>query len=373
MRVVKPKDFIPVIAVGGLTATALVWSIVGRIPVTVTGLGVLQTPQQVVELQSPIQGQLESLAFKDNQCIKKGEVLATIKPIELEQQLKQQQAKRQQLIAQASNIDSLQAQRVQVELQATSATRASLNQRLRDVQALSPVAKQESLASLEQQRLSLQQRLQDKQALISISKEGELRTIQEQRRSLQQRLKDFTELDPVLKKRLDTRKQLQIEGAIGGDTVLEVENAYRDNRNQISSIQAQLTELNSKEIEIEKSFRENRSQITEIQAQMQQLDSQRVSIEKSFRENKGQISEIQAQIASLDTRTKSIEQENLQASVTRKNEIAEVERNISQLQQQIQERSQIKSLHDGCILETTSVVGQVVSPGTRLGSLRTDR
>ncbi len=371
MKVVKPIDLIPVVAVGGLTVTALVWSIVGRIPMTVTGQGVLISPSSVVEIQSPIAGQLESLSVKDNQCVKKGEVLATIKPVELEEQLKLQQAKRVQLIAQASNIGVLQSQRAQVEQQAIIATRASLNQRLRDVQALSPVAKQESLASLEQQRLSLQQRLQDKQALISISKEGELRTIQEQRRSLQQRLKDFNELEPVLKKRLDTRKQLQIEGAIGGDTVLEAENAYRDNRNQLSSIQAQLTELNGKEIEIEKSFRENRSQITEIQAQIRQLDSQRITIEKSFRDNSGQISEIQAQIAGLDTRTKSLEQENLQASVTRKNEIAEVERNISQLQQQIQERSQIKSLHSGCILETTSVVGQVVSPGARLGSLRT--
>lgn len=372
MKVVKPIDLIPVVAVGGLTFTALVWSIVGRIPVTVTGQGVLISPSSVVDIQSPITGQLESLSVKDNQCVKKGEVLATIKPVELEKQLKLQQAKRVQLVAQAGNIGALESQRFSVEQQAIIATRASLNQRLRDVQALSPVAKQESLASLEQQRLSLQQRLQDKQALISISKEGELKTIQEQRRNLQQRLKNFNELEPVLKKRLDTRKQLQIEGAIGGDTVLEAENAYRDNRNEISSIQAQLTELNGKEIEIEKSFRENRSQITEIQAQIRQLDSQRITIEKSFRDNSGQISDIQAQITGLNTRSKGLEQENLQASINRKNEIAEVERNISQLQQQIQERSQIKSLHDGCILETTSVVGQVVSPGARLGSLRTN-
>jgi HlyD family secretion protein len=370
MKVVKPKDFIPVVAVGGLTVIALVWSIVGRIPITVTGQGVLISPQRIVELQSPITGQLISLSVKDNQYVKKGEILATIKPTELEQQLKQQQAKRQQLIAQSSDIDSLTSQRVQVEQQAITATRTNLDQKLRDVRALSPIVKEQALASVEQQRQSLQQQIEDKQALVSVSRERELKTIQQQRNTLQQRLQDFYELEPVMKKRLLTRKQLQTEGAIAGDIVLEAENAYRDNRNQITEIQAQLTELKSKETEIDKSFRENKSQTTELQAQLQQLNSQKINIEKSFRENRNQVTEIQAQITELNTRSKSLEQNNLQASITRKNEIGEVERNITQLQQQIQERSLIRSPQDGYILEASSVIGQVVSPGTRLGTLQ---
>jgi HlyD family secretion protein len=114
MQVVKPKDFIPVVAVGGFTAIALIWSVVGKIPVTVTGIGVLISPQRVVELQSPIAGQLETLSVTDNQCVKKGEVLATIEPTELKEEHKLQQAKRQQLIAQAANSNILQAQRTQV-------------------------------------------------------------------------------------------------------------------------------------------------------------------------------------------------------------------------------------------------------------------
>lgn len=370
MRIVKPKDFIPIATMGGLTLTALIWSVVGRIPVTVNGLGVLISPQPVVELQSPVAGQLKSLLVKDNQCVNKGEVLATIQPTELEEQLKQQLLKREQLLAQSANVTTLQQQRMQVEVAAIAATRTSLNQRLRDVQALSPVIKEQALDNIDQQRQTLQQRLQDKQALASISNERELNTVLEQRRTMQQRLQDLKELEPVLKKRLLTRKQLQAEGGISIDTVLEAENAYRDNRNQISTIQTQLTELKSKEIEIEKSFRENRNSVSEIRATLQELDSQKITTEKSFRENRNSISDLVAQLQDLNTRSIQLEQDNLIASNTRKNDLAEVERAIAQTKQQIEERSQIRSSQSGCILSFFSTVGQVVSPGTRLGTLQ---
>ncbi|MEP0857583.1 NHLP bacteriocin system secretion protein [Trichocoleus sp. DQ-U1] len=371
MQVVKPKDFIPAIAVGGFTVMALAWSVVGRIPITVTGQGVLISPQRVVELQSPLSGQLESLLIKDNQCVKKGEVLATIKPTELQEQLKLQQAKRQQLIVQATNTNSLQTQRTQLEREAIAATRANLTQRLQDIQAMSGILKERALATIGQQRQTLQQRLQDTQALASVSKERELGTIQQQRISLEERLQDVSEINPMLKKRLETRKQLQTVGAIAADTVLEAENAYRENRTQTSSIQAQLKELSSKEIGIDKSFRENRNQISDIQTQLQQLNSQELTVEESFRENRSQISEIQAQLQELDTRSKRLEQDNLQASNARKNEIAESDRTIAQLEQQIKDRSLIQSPQDGCILEVSTVTGQVMSPGMRFGTLQT--
>jgi HlyD family secretion protein len=370
MRVIKPKDFIPVATMGGLTLTALIWSVVGRIPITVNGSGVLISPQPVMELQSPVAGQLKSLLIKDNQCVEKGEVLATIQPIELEEQLKQQQIKHQQLLAQAANVTTVQQEKTQVEENAIAATRNSLNQRLRDVQAFSPVIKEQTLANIEQQRQTLQQRLQDKSALVSITKERELNTIREQRQTMQQRLQDFKDLEPVLKKRLAVRKQLLSQGGIAADIVLEAENNYRDNRNQLSSIQATLTELKSKEIEIEKSFRENRYSISEIQTQLQQLDSQKITTEKSFQENRTSVSEIQAQLGDLNTRSKQLEQDNLQAANTRKNEVAEVESAIAQTQQQITERSQIRSPQSGCILEVSTTLGQVVEPGTRVGTLQ---
>lgn len=82
MQVVKPKDFIPVATMGAFTVLALIWGVVGRIPIAVTGQGILVSPEPIVEIQSPSSGQLETLAVKDNQCVKKGDIVATIKPTE---------------------------------------------------------------------------------------------------------------------------------------------------------------------------------------------------------------------------------------------------------------------------------------------------
>jgi HlyD family secretion protein len=370
MRVVKPKDFIPVATMGGLTAIALGWSIIGRIPVTVNGVGILLSSQPAIELQSPIAGQLKSLLIKDNQCVKKGEVLATIKPLELETQLKQLEPKRQQLLAQSANVIALQQQRMQVEQNALAATRTSLTQRLQDVRSLSPVIKTQAFTNIEQQRQTLQKRLQDKEALASITKQRDLNTISEQRRTLQRHLQDLQQLAPVLKNRFLTRQQLQAAGGINTDMVLEARTADRENRNQIATIETQLTELKSKELEIDKTFRDNRSTIAEIKNQIQQLDGQKIATEKSFRDNRGQASELESQIQNLNTRSKQLEQENLQTANTRKNEIAEVERSIAQTKQQIEERSLIRSPQSGCVLEISSTVGQVVNPGTRFGTLQ---
>jgi len=171
MQVVKPQDWVPAMTIGGLTAIALVWSMVGRLPITVSGQGVLLSQQRVVELQSPIAGQLEVLNVKDGQVVKKGEILAAIAPLELAEQLKQLQAKRQQLVGQASNTEVMQQQRTQVERGAIAATRASLLQRLQDSQSLSPTLRQQGLMTIQQQRQSLQQRMQDAQALLPTLKD----------------------------------------------------------------------------------------------------------------------------------------------------------------------------------------------------------
>jgi HlyD family secretion protein len=314
MQVVKPQDWVPAMTIGGLTAIALVWSVVGRLPITVSGQGVLLSQQRVVELQSPITGQLEVLNVKDGQTVKKGEILAAIEPLELAEQLKQLQVKRQQLLGQASNTEVIQQQRTQVERGAIAATRASLLQRLQDSQSLSPTLRQQGLSTIQQQRQSIQQRLQDAQALL-----------------------------PTLKDRWERREILAREGALEQDSLVIAEREYRQERQNVE----------------------------ELQAQLRQLDVNMTETQMRFTQSQNAIGDMQAQLEELETRSQRLEQENVQASNTRKNEIAEVDRAIAQLKQQMVERSLIKSPQDGVILDMSGVLGQVVSSGTRLGTLQT--
>lgn len=76
---------------------------------------------------------------------------------------------------------------------------------------------------------------------------------------------------------------------------------------------------------------------------------------------------LQDELAARQTR---LQQEILQANVSRQNDIRDLEREIAQLQTQIQQRSTIKSPHPGCLLELTVKSGQWVQSGTSLGTLR---
>ncbi|MDJ0572377.1 MAG: biotin/lipoyl-binding protein [Pleurocapsa sp. MO_192.B19] len=93
MQVVSPKDWLPLGGLAVLGILGVFWSVFGSIPVTVTGKGVLINPRRLVQLQSPISGQLESLNIRDGQCVNKDEVLAIIDPADKKQQLQQQQDK----------------------------------------------------------------------------------------------------------------------------------------------------------------------------------------------------------------------------------------------------------------------------------------
>jgi HlyD family secretion protein len=313
MQVVKPKHWIPAATIGGLTTIALVWSVVGRIPMAVSGQGVLISPQRVVELQSPVAGQLAVVNVKDGQKVTQGEVIAAVQPLELEEQLKQLQAKREQLLLQAANTEGVQQQRMQAEQGAIAVTRSSLMQRLQDAQALSPTLRSQGLSAIEQQRKSLEQRLQNAQAML-----------------------------PTLKERWEKRADLAKVGGLAQDVVLAAEREYQQEQQSVE----------------------------ELQAQLSQLDVSATETQQKYAQSQSTVGEIQAQLEELETRGQRLTQENVLSSNTRKNEVAEVDRAIAQVKQQISERSLIKSPQDGSVLDMSAMLGQVVTAGSRLGTLQ---
>lgn len=313
MKVVDPKDWMPLATTGSLVMLTLVWSVVGRIPITVIGRGVLIQPGRIVEFQSPINGQLKQLNVKVGQCVKKDQVLATIDPAQIEQELQQQRTKLVELNTQNQELSSLASQRTNQEKQ-----------------------------FIQQQRRALQQRLGDAQALVSDFKTTELGAIKQQRQALGQRLRDARSLAPALKQRFEFRDRLKKAGAISGDEVLEAEKSYRESLSEITDLQVQFQELYIQELKVEKTYRETLSESANLQAQLQELESK----EKIFL------------------------QQNLEAANTRRNQIQEVKQDIAQLELEFEQKRQIISQQTGCILELTALQGQFVAPGTRLGSMQ---
>ncbi|MBT9315824.1 NHLP bacteriocin system secretion protein [Leptothoe spongobia] len=313
IQLVKPKDWLPLGMMTLLLGAGAAWSLLGKMPMTVNGQGILLDPHQVVPLQSPISGQLESLPITAGQCVTKGELLATINPTGLNQQLEQQQKKHTQLQQQFYQAELVRTQRTGLARAEMATQRLGLTQQLSNVESLTPVLNHQGILALEQQRANLQQQLQDTQ-----------------------------ELTPVLEQRLQSRQALAKAGAVAPDMVLQAEQDHRQNLHRLGDLRAQL----------------------------QQLDLQMVEARQQHLDNLNQISQVQANLQALETQEKQLEQDNLTVVQQYEQEIQAGEQQIAQLQRQVTENSEIRSPQAGCIVETTATAGQVVTPGMALGRLQ---
>lgn len=312
MQVVSPTKWLPLIGLGTLVAAGLAWSVFGRVPITVEGKGVLIFPSKVVGFDFPASGQLKTLNVRVGDFVKKGQVLGTIGQSQLQEQLSQQRNKLSQLQTQDQDANSLQDQRTQ-----------------------------QQTITIAQQRQNLEVQLQQAQALIPIIKNKNLGALAQQRQNLQQNLRDAESLAPTLKERWDRRQSLKAQGAISDDTVLEAKQTYLDSLQRISDLKQKLKELD----------------ISQVQAQ------------KSYLDNLNKIDSLKTQLTELNTQQKTVAEGNFQSSVNRKNQIQDLQRSIAQLELQLKNNTQIVSSYTGRILELTVSPGQILSPGTRLGSI----
>ena len=315
MQVVTPKSWLPVITLVSLVSATVLWSIYGRIPITVQGQGVIIYPRKVVSLQSKSSGQLLALNVKAGDTIKKGQVLATINQSELQKQLQQQRLKLIELQTQDQSITSLERISIAQDQQTRTQQRSYLQKRIQELQTLTPLLKARGNDSTQQQRASLQQKL-----------------------------KAFKDRIPILQERMKKRQYLYEEGAVSVDIPYEAELKYQENLDQIYDIEAQLKDLKLKEAQQEKAYQENLTTIADYQAQLKQLDAEEANQT----------------------------QQNLEAATLRKKEIQDVQREIARLEQQLKDNAQILSPYSGRILELAVAAGQVVSPGTRLGVIESE-
>lgn len=312
MRVVGPKSWLPLTSLGSLVVVTVIWGIFGRIPITIEGRGVLIYPHQVVPLQSTGSGQLLALNVKVGDVIKLGQVIGTTNQEDLQKQLQQQRNKLAELQTEDQSIGLLQTQRTNLEKTAIQKQRQTLAQSLQITQSLTPILRDKGLLALQRERQNLQQRLQEEQRMLS-----------------------------TYEKRLYNRRLLLKVGAVSDDTVLQAQQDYLGNRAKIDEAESQLKELDSKEAQAEREYLTSVNSIKDYQAQLREQDSKEASLVKQDTED----------------------------STNRKNQIQEVKRTIGQLELQLRDHSQIISKYNGRILEITVAPGQVLSAGTRLGSI----
>ncbi|MDB9524593.1 NHLP bacteriocin system secretion protein [Oscillatoria sp. CS-180] len=312
VKVVDPKAWVPLVGLGLLILMGGLWGIFGRLPLNVTGQGVLVRPRRVVQLQVPGGGRVLTLEVQPGDPVEVGQVIGTIDQSATEQQLRQEREKLARLQAQTDESTTLDVQ--QVELQK---------------------------AVIQQQRAALQANLETTQSLTPVLRDENLQSIRESRRSLEVRLQQTRELLPTLQERVESRRQLLEQQIITGDVLLQAEQEY----------------FNSL------------AQVADLEAQRRQLDVQEAEAQRQYLQNLNTVREIQAQLQDLASKEAQLNQQQLETGFNRENQIEQVRKTIDQLELQLADQGTITSPYTGRVLELGIVAGQVIEPGKQLASL----
>lgn len=313
---VHPKRWCALAAMGSVVIAGLAWSVFGRIPITVTGRGVLIYPSQVSTIQSPSSGRILSLNVREGDPVKKGQVIAVVDQSELENELQLMRSKLAQLRLQDQTATAQQDQRALLNQAFVAQQRQTLEQRLQTERSLTPELQVRSQASIQQERQALQQRLQTLQTQL-----------------------------PAYKDRWQKRQAIAAEGALSQDDVLQAEREYQALEQEQEQLATQLKQLDVKAADAQRETLRHRDQLTELQAQLKELD----------------------------TRTATQAEQDLAAATNRKKEIQETERAIAQLTLELNQNSQIVSPYDGRVLELTAQPGQRLEAGMGVSVISTHK
>ncbi len=121
LQIVRSKLWIPIFGICVVALVGLTWSIFGRMPVNVTGFGVLINPGNVKVVQSQAPGLVEKVSVEPGDEIKEGDIVAILQQPALEQSLQQAEENYDEIAR--INSDALQANQKQFAAQLESIKR----------------------------------------------------------------------------------------------------------------------------------------------------------------------------------------------------------------------------------------------------------
>ena len=370
MRVVSPQTWLPLVSMGCLVVAAGVWGVVGRIPLTVTGTGVLIRPRNVVQFQAPSAGQLLSLNIKPGDRVKLGQVLATIDQSTVKQELELEKVKLAELSGQKQNTDKLQKQQIAQELKTLEQQQKDLEESWRR-ESVAPQLRDETLLTLEQKRQSFVMSLR-REEITPTLRQQTLAALEEKRKSLRERKQQISSLLQSLQQRLETRRRLFEEKVISQDVLLQSEQDYLNAQTQLSDIEPQLKELEVQQTNTEREYIQSLNKVDELKNNIQELKLQKTTAERDYRQSLNKIDEIKTKIKEIEAQKIKLSQQDLEKAIDKTNQIQDVKAKIAQLELKLASDSQIVSQYDGYVLETSVVPGQVVGAGNRLGAIEAE-
>jgi len=315
LQVTTRKSWLPILALGAGLAAAVVWSIVGSIPLAVEGEGILVYPTKLVPFQAPALGQIQALYVQDGDQVSKGDVLGTIRQPELLQRLEQGKLRLAEVEARDAEFLRLHAERMQLEKESIEREHEQLSKRIAAVREAAERRKRESEEYFAKQR-------------ENIAELGQLAT----------KLSDDVE-------RVYDKWRALYEGQKAGDVeFLEAGTAYYDNRFKLADAKLREHEIELQELEAERAHQQQMDLVADLEFQILELQIQLKKIDQAWEEKKS------------DSKLR----------------IQEIKDDIAGYEEELKVKGLVVSEYSGRVSGVTAAVGQIVSAGEWLGFIATE-
>jgi|GEM_PF-2095320 len=299
-----------------LCGTAVVWSLIGAVPVTVRGSALLSHPGSIVAIESATAGPVTSVHARPGDTVASGDLLARVDQPALREERNQ-------------------ARIVLDELRSADANHAKL----------------------EDEQLDGETRWRDSQTALLLSSSTEMERLADdsaarsadwaaRQRERFGRIEEMTNrLVASLDARLDELRRLADRGLATREQIVAAESAAIDADRSRSAYESQASDTAIQEQESRQFVFDRRNRAAELR-----LESSQVEL-----------------------RWKKLQQEIVLARNERSRQIELRRERVASLDRRLAESSEIRAAHSGRVLEWHVEVGRTVGPGMALGSLARDR
>ena len=328
LRVVYARNWLPLVALAAVTCLVLLYLVFGKIPITSKGNAMFLTRGTVVPLQSTAMGQLDTWHVNVGDFVEKGQLVATLSQPLRSKILEQRKDQLEELSERTVALQNLEINFHGLEAEA-------LNQKKRVLEGRIGLLEQQ----IEEARLLAEQNNAQK---LSVLKKNEL-DVSLMVELAKERVGDATE-------RLVQTQSLQRDQLKTVDEVIWAATALAEQRSQLLALEHRLVQFNLRRFEA----------LNEYSAALDQINESEVNLES-----------LKIQYEELNNGLMAIRQRQTESDFGRDLEVADTQRMVSSLERQVTEQREIRSEHDGRIVELSASEGQVISKGFRVGTIDT--
>jgi len=363
IQIIPGKSWWWIGSLGFVVFTILIWSIFGRIPLTVNGKGIMVYPSRVTLIQSTTSGTLNELKVNVGSVVKKGQIIAVIDQPELDQKLSQDKSNLERLKNQFNRENMIKKLNDKDLKDSLNLKMLTYEKEIKESSYYGKLIKDQNNDALTNQRISYQKQINSLSNLNPIFISSNLKALKAQKQSLHEQLDNAN----IILKNLNTiyanQKELRKKQLITVSIILQTQQQIYQTLDKISSIQSQFKELDSQIINLQKNEFDNQNKIESLRAQIQSTGIDQNKLQEMYLQNQQNINKLRTQLVDLKSQETAIDLDNQMTKGQQTSQLASLQQEIQQLELRLSEQKYIKSQYDATVWSLAVLPGQLIQPG----------